>query len=207
MELILDSRRIDVIETSDTPLRKVIERVSDILKDQNRVISEILVDGVMIGGWDDPSIASRNVGECISLRLSSDEPRRIAHRVLYDIADYLPKIQKALVETSVLLQSRKETEGLELLEKVTATWAELYHGLQSAVTVTGLDLNMVSVKGQTFLQLNHTVHDYLEEVTGLIQDQQFLELSDILEYEIAPRMPDIQEGIYLFIKELEKKTH
>ncbi len=207
MELILDSKRLEIVESEEAPIKDVIERVSNLLKEQNRVISEIYVDGMAVGGCDDPSVAGYTIGDCKSIRLMSEDPRRLAHKVLYDIAGYLPKIQNALVETSSLIQSRKETEGLELLEQVTSTWAELYHGLQSALTVTGLDLNSISVEGQTFLQINESVHDFLDEVSGLIQEQQFLELSDILEYEIAPRMPLIQEGIYRLIKEIEKKPN
>ncbi len=207
MELILDSKRIEITENENSTLREVIERISLILKDQQRIISEIYVDGVMEGGWDQPSVGERTVGSCQSLRVISEEPRRVAHRVLYDIGEYISKIQHALVDASALIQSRKETQGLELLEQITTTWVELYQGLQSAIIVTGLDLNRIVVEGKTFLEVNQETHSFLEQVSDLIQEQQFLELSDILEYEIAPRMPLIQEGIYQIIKELEKKPN
>jgi hypothetical protein len=40
-----------------------------------------------------------------------------------------------------------------------------------------------------------------------VQDQQYLELSDILEYELAPRLPELEEGIYQIIKSVEQAIH
>ena len=207
MELILDNQPLAVPEEGNTPLRAVFQRVTEELRGRNRVICEVFIDGAQQGSWDDPKIAERKVGDCRLMRLVSEEPRRLAQKVLYEIAGYMPKIKNALVECSTRLQSRKETEGMELLEEITATWVELYQGLQSALTVTGLDYDSVSVQGNTFLQINEEIHQYLEEVADLVQNQQFLELSDILEYEIAPRIPLLEECIYQFIKQLEKQAH
>ncbi|MEW6234972.1 MAG: hypothetical protein AB1656_06270 [Candidatus Omnitrophota bacterium] len=207
MKLLVDKIPVEVVETDSAQLSEVIERISKELQTRNRVISEIYVNGRMMGGWDDPSIEKRTVADCEDLRLISEEPRKLAHKVLYDIAGYMNHIQEALVETSSKIQSRNEQEGMRLLENVTTTWAELYKGLQNAVTVTGLDFHEIMVDNRSFLEINEEMHKYLDEISDLVQEQRFLELSDILEYEIAPRIPLIREGIYKLIKELEKKPH
>lgn len=207
MLLTLDNQHIELVENEDTPLRDVIERISLQLKEKHRVISEIFVDGMQIAGWDDPDVAERTVGTCKSMRLVSEEPRKLAHQVLYDIASYMPKIQEALVDSSSKIQSRNEQEGLQVLEQATSAWAELLQGLQSALTVTGLNFEDVRVGDKSFIEINEDIHTYLEEASGLVEEQRYLELSDILEYEIAPRIPHMEEGIYQLIKMLEKKTH
>lgn len=207
MKLILDNQPVELRESEDASLRRIIERVSEELKERNRVISEIYVDGKMMGGWDDPNMKDLTVGECEHMRLISEAPRKLAHKVLYDIAGFMPNIQNALIETSEKIQSRQEEEGMKLLEEVSSTWAELYTGLQNAITVTGLDYSSVRIENKSFLEINDEIHQYLNQVSDLVSEQQFLELSDILEYEIAPRIPMIQEGIYRLIKELEKKPN
>ncbi len=207
MKLVLDDQPIDIVETSDATLRDVIERISNELKDSQRVISEIVLDGRQMGGWDDPELAQMTVSQCNDLRLISDEPRNLAHKVLHEIATYMPRIKEALIETSSKIQSGSEQEGMQLLEQITSTWAELYQGFQSAILVTGLDLNMVTVEGKTFVAINEEIHKFLDDVTVMVQENRMLELSDILEYEIAPRMPLVEEGIYRIIKEMEKKPN
>lgn len=207
MELTLDNQPKDVIEQETDTLRDVIERISEELKHQNRVISEIYIDGKQVGGWDDPEVAEMKTGVCNHLRIMSEEPRKLAHNVLYDIAEYMPKLQEALVETSSKIQSRQEQEGLHLLEQVTATWAELLQGLQSAIIVTGINLDEVVVNGKKFTDINQEIHGFLEQASDMVQAQQNLELSDILEYEIAPRMPLVEESIHQMIKSVEKKPH
>ncbi|MBI1389342.1 MAG: hypothetical protein GC154_12940 [bacterium] len=207
MKLVLDDRPIDIIEADDATLTQVIERVAEELKGQKRVVSEIILDGRAVGGYDDPELAQMTVKQCSNLRLVSEEPRLLASKVLHEIAGYMPRIQAALVETSSRIQSGDEQEGMHLLEQITATWAELYQGFQNAVVVTGVELGDVLVEGRSFLEINNEVHDFLNTVSDLVQENRMLELSDILEYEIAPRIPAIEEGIYRIMKEAERKPN
>ncbi len=204
MDLKLDNQSVEVTESGDMSVRQVIERISGLLKNRNRVISEIMVNGRALAGWDDPKIAGMKVGDCQRMDLVSDEPRKLAQKVLYDIAGYMPKIQEALVQTSSLIQSRKEEEGMRLLEQIMNTWIELYQGFQKALNVTGLDIHRVVVANQSFAALNEEIHQLLEGISLVVQDQRFLELSDMLEYELAPKISLLEEGIYLLVKELEK---
>lgn len=207
MELKIDNQSAEVTEPDSASLREVIERVSRDLRQHNRVISEIQMNGQEMAGWDDPRILPMTVGTCRTLHLVSEEPRDLAHKILYEIAGYMPKIREALVETANLLQSRKEEEGMVLLEKITSTWAELYQGFRNSMIVTGLDIAAVSVQGKSFSGINETVHDLLGQVSEYVEDRRFLELSDLLEYELAPQMPLVEEGLYQLIKELERKPN
>jgi len=207
MDLKLDKQTIAITESDTATLREVIERISDEIKGQNRVISEIFVNGEAMGGWDDPQFSSMTVSQCSTMELLSDEPKTLAHKVLYEIAGYMPKIKDALVETSSRIQSRKEEEGLQLLQQIMTTWAELFQGFQSATIVTGLDLSTIVIQGQSFTELNQSVHKLLDDASEMISEQRYLELSDILEYELAPKMPLIEEAIYQLVKELEKKPN
>ena len=96
---------------------------------------------------------------------------------------------------------------MELLHQVTTTWLELYQGLQSALTVTGMDIDSIQVNDQTFSEINIEIQDFLDEIQEMVKEQRFLELSDLLEYEIAPRVPLIHEAILLTVRELEKQLH
>jgi hypothetical protein len=207
MKLTLDNQPIEVTEDNDASLHDVVERLSIIVQQQKRVISEIFVDGKQMGNWDDPEFVKLTVGHASELRVISEEPRKLAIRVLYDIAKFMPNIKQALIDTSEKIQSRKEQEGMALLEQITSTWAELLHGFQSAVLVTGIDLESVRVKDQTFLEINTEVHQYLEQVSAMVEEQRLLELSDILEYELAVRIPKLEEGIYQAIRYAEQKFH
>lgn len=204
MKLVLDEQHIEVNESGDTPLRTVVEKLSEQLKDQNRVISEIYLDGKAMGGWDDPELSSTQINSCKHLRIISSEPRALAREVLREVVKYMPRIQKALIDTAVKIQSRQEEEAMQLLEQVTTTWLELYQALQSSLSVTGVDAAAVTVEGKTFGQLNEEIQGYLDQVSQMVQEQQMLELSDILEYELAPRIPALEEAIFRIIAEADR---
>ncbi|HXK94715.1 MAG TPA: hypothetical protein PKV38_13660, partial [bacterium] len=91
MELKIDNQFAEVVEPDNASLREVIERVSRDLGQHNRVISEIQMNGQEMAGWDDPRILPMTVGQCRSLHLVSEEPRKLAHKMLYEIAGFMPK--------------------------------------------------------------------------------------------------------------------
>ena len=123
MKLLLDGQPVEVRESNPTPLRTVIERISEEIR-PSRVISEIFLDGKLMGGWDDPEITSRTVAQCRSLELISEEPRALAHKVLYEIGSYMPRIQEFSFQPLPAFNPVKE-EGLHLLHEISVP-AELF---------------------------------------------------------------------------------
>ena len=207
MELFLDDQPIPVTESNETTILDVISRVSDDLKMENRVVAEVFVDEVQSGDWEREPYSQRKIQEVTTLRLISDEPRRLAIKVLYDIAKYMPRLQNALVETSSLLQSRREDEAMALLRDVMGTWCELYQGLRGSTSVIGLNQADIRVGNTTSEAIHQQVVQLLDEATSHLNQQRLLELSDLLEYELAPKMPLVEESIYVMIREAERLPH
>ena len=49
--------------------------------------------------------------------------------------------------------------------------------------------------------------DMLDQAADLLDESRFLELSDLLEYELSPHISLIEECMYLIIREAEKKPN
>ena len=207
MELLLDDEPVSVTENEDATIRDVIIRVSDELKDRNRVVAEVFVDEVQCGDWEREPFAQRKIQEVTSLRLKSEEPRHLAIKVLYDIATYMTRLQNALVETSSLLQSRREEDAFSLLQEVMQTWFELYQGLRGSSTVLGISQSDIRVGENTAEEIHQSIVQHLEDASSFLEEQRLLELSDLLEYELAPKMPQVEEAIYVMIREAERERH
>ncbi|HOE10724.1 MAG TPA: hypothetical protein PLQ35_04650 [bacterium] len=207
MDLFLDNQPLAVIEDSEATIRDVINRVSDDLKGRNRVVCEVYVDEVPQGDWQNDPFAEQHIREINSLRLISEEPRRLAIKVLYDIAKYMSPIQKELVDISSFLQSRQEEQAFNRLQQLMYAWSQLYHGLNGASAILGVDHDRIAVGQQSASEIHLQVLQLLEDATRHLQEQRFLELSDLLEYELAPKMPLVEEAIYVMIREAERPQH
>ncbi|MFH1743393.1 MAG: hypothetical protein ABIH23_30680 [bacterium] len=207
MELFLDDKPAPIAEANDATIYEVISRVSEDLRKQNRVISEVFVDDVACGDWGKDPFAQRRIQEVNSLRLKSEEPRSLAIKVLYDIAKYMTPLQEGLVEISSLLQSRREDEAFGKLHTLMETWSELYQGLKGATTVIGINQAEIHVGQNTAESIHKQVLQLLEDATNHLEEQRLLELSDLLEYELAPKMPMVEEAIYLMIRQAKRPQH
>lgn len=207
MELFLDDQPIPVTESNDVTICEVINRISDDLRESNRVVAEVVVDDVQCGDWEREPFGEYKIQEVSCMRLISEEPRRLAIKTLYDIAKYMPHIKNQLVETSSLIQSRREGEAMQLLEKVTSIWLDLYQGLKGAATVIGINQDEVRVGNTTAEAIHQDILQLLEDASNHLEEERFLELSDLLEYELAPKMPMVEEAIYVMIREAERLPH
>ncbi len=215
MELYLDDQPLEITESDETILRTVVERVSSLLAEQNRVICEVLVDGRFEGDWETDAFAQRPVSEVGTVRLKSEEPRRLAIKTLYDIVAYMPKIKDAFIKVSADLQSRQEDEALQLLSQASQTWGDLNQGYMRAAQVVGVDLDEIPVKGSEEVTggatnaaaLQQRVLEHLEQAAEMLEGRRFLELSDVLEYELAPLIVVLEETMYLVIREAERKPN
>lgn len=208
MKLFVDGQEKDILENENASLRDVVERIAkQLMEEENRVVAELLVDGMQMGNWDDPEFVKLTVGGVSELRINTDNPRNQSIKILYEIASYMPEINKNLIGVSEKIQSRQEEEGLQHLAIVMENWVELQTGMENAVNFLGIDFNDVQVGNSTFEMLRQGIVEHLDSINELFADRRLLEISDVLEYELAPRVEGMEEGIYQIIKIAEKKMH
>ena len=183
------------------------EAIEQLAQDRHRVITGIVVDGQNYQALDSQELAGLDPGAIGNLEVGTENPRSLSISILYDTARYLPRLSRGFEQVAELVQRREETPAMDLLQECLSTWMELTTGMRGAMITLGLDLEEITLGENNLANVYEDILELLAEVSEVMEDGDLLDLSDLLEYEVAPRLLEVQEGIYHMINLAERKLH
>ena len=95
----------------------------------------------------------------------------------------------------IAFQTGRDVEGSEKLNIfIDFTYRYIRASLQ-ITPVFGIDLSMVAVDGVSLEERNRQLHDLLHEIVKVMENNDIISLTDILEYEIRPAIEDLDRYI------------
>jgi len=112
-------------------------------------------------------------------------------RALKDVKDALPVQTAAMEEASAAFQSGKDAEGAEKLQDFTDFIYRYVRVCHQISPVFGIDPSSIEHDGLSLEQLNGSLHQYLEDIISVMENNDIISLSDILEYELKPQLEKI----------------
>lgn len=116
-------------------------------------------------------------------------------RSLLEIKDEIPVQVKNLEEVSIAYQTGKDEIASGKLNNFIDFIFKYSRTCYQIVPVFGLDLDEIKVDNLSFNEKNNTLQDLLKEIIDVMENNDIISLSDILEYEMKPSL----ENLDLFI--------
>jgi len=98
---------------------------------------------------------------------------------------------KNIEETAIAFQAGKDREGTERLNRFIDFLYRYTRTCCQAAPLFSVDLSEVTVNGVSLEEKNRILQEQLTEVSRIMEDNDIISLSDILEYEIKPHLEDI----------------
>jgi len=144
-----------------------------------------------------------------SLLLSEEMKKLIMHSV--DSPDIIVSTLSSLNETvedelqnlediAVAFTSGRDAEGADKLQRFVDFIFSFSRACHHAAPVFGIEMSGVVVNGKSMLDKSREIHDLLNETIAVMENQDYISLSDILEYEMKPALADIDQYIDLLIQ-------
>ena len=139
--------------------------------------------------------------EMLRLLLLSEEMRKlILHSVdspdviissLVSLRESLPGELQNIEDIAVAFQAGKDSEGGARLQRFIDFIFGFTRVCHQVAPVFGVDLNDVVVNDISLHDKNRQIQDMLNETIEILENDDFISLSDILEYEIKPSLSDL----------------
>lgn len=205
MDILFDNEMVVLGPFSTFP--EYVEALESLAQSRHRVITGVVVDGRNYQTLDCQELCDRDPAQIVRLEVGTENPRTLSITILYDTARYMPRLSSGLEKVADLLQRREEPQALELLQECLSTWMELTQGMRGSMITLGLDPEEVELGESNLGLVYEEILDFLSDVTEAMEDGDYGELSDLLEYEVAPRLLAVEEGIYRMIHLAERKLH
>jgi len=126
-------------------------------------------------------------------------------RSLLGIKENIPDQVKNLEEISISYQTGKDEIASEKLNHFIDFIFKYSRTCYQIVPVFGIDLDDVKVDGQSLNEKNNALENLLKEIIDVMENNDIISLSDILEYELKPSFENLEIYIDSVIEFLEKR--
>jgi len=204
MKVFIDSKEGE--ERKEGNLKEALDKIKEELKEKNLVVTKVLVDGKEIPLLQEVVWKERAVSEIEKVEVSSANPRELTIAGVLDSLTILPKINESLREAVRLIQTGSQEKGLNLLAEALEglNWFNVV--IQGVEKVLGIELSSFSIKGVDLLKKREELAEILRKALSSFQNRDFVNLGDLIEYELAPQIESWLEVIPDLIKEVDKKV-
>ncbi|MCU0821017.1 MAG: hypothetical protein MUC95_00900 [Spirochaetes bacterium] len=121
------------------------------------------------------------------------------------IRDGLPGQMQNLEEAAIAFQSGRDGEGSSKLQSFIEFVYNYSRTCFQIAPVFGVDLSRIIVDGVSLEEKNKVIHDMLNQIVEVMENNDIISLSDILEYEIRSAMEKLVAYIDLIIDNIKSK--
>jgi len=181
MKIVIDGFEDLVIAEEDETLRQLLVQLDKWIRENNRVIVQIKLEGRSLSELDEKVVFDRKVREFKTLELFTANLWQWAIDSLEEIKVYLPEIAKKMEQVSLLIQQGDSKKAFSLLDRYIGLWERVNQTLRTIEKIFALDYNKIFLKKNGDSYNMEELVQLLEEAKRAIGDNDFLALADILE--------------------------
>lgn len=193
MRIYVDSQEEKMDFPPEFSLGEIIDQVSNERISDSRVITNIRVNGQELLEDEDglyPDIAG---GEIDSLELQTGLSQEMAHRGLQDAKNYLEKLNPGIEKTAELYRVGEDAKAHDQYGQCMDGINWFIHVLEGARQVMGLDYEKISFNGVPVRSYVENLENVIREMLAAQSDEDWVMLSDLIEYELLPIMKGWKE--------------
>ena len=188
MEIQINNQTIDAEYNKDSKVSQIVDAISDELKASKQVICQILIDDVLIPEEREAEAFERPVSEVKTLSLMVDTIDSLIMNSLKSLVNLIPELTRVINNASNAFRSGDTQKGkvlfsssLEGLEVVPT----ILDGIRSTLK---LDFTSIKHENSTLKDLEENMLTIIKSIFDVQNTNDFVSLSDLLEYELIPNL-------------------
>jgi hypothetical protein len=132
---------------------------------------------------------------------SIDSPEQLING-LKQIKEAIPSQLKSLEQAAVSFQTGKDSEGSDLLQTFIDFIYKYIRLCHHVSPVFGIDPSTITNGSRTLEETNTAIYAYLEEIVSVMENNDIISLSDILEYQMKGELENCERFIDLMLEKI-----
>jgi hypothetical protein len=192
MHVYVDDQPFAVSDLSNKTVRDVAGEIRDGLLVQKRILVAIFLNGQkspVPPAEIEPTLDSP-VNRYERVDFQSAVPQTLAREVLKQSRALVAEATPICRQAGEMLSGGQTARAMEMLGNCFMVWNQVQESMTKSVQLLGLDLSKLDVDGQPADELLQKFADELRVVKEALENRDYVQLSDILQYElqeVAPR--------------------
>jgi len=207
MKVVIDGYEDLVIPEENETLGEFLSEVEKWIKENKRIILKIKLEGKILSGKEKENLFKKKINEFKVLELFTVNSWEWAINSLKEIEENLPEITINIKRVSTFIQRGDYKKAFSLLESCLNAWDWTGRTLEKIGKILALDYTQISFKRESLTDKIKEFLKPLKEANEALKNEDFLTLSDILEYEISPHIKEEQEIIKQITKVIKQRMN
>lgn len=205
MHIYVDDQPYAVSDMAGKTLRDVAGEIRDTLLPNKRILIAIYLNSSkqpVPPGQIEQTLDSA-VSQFERIDFQSAEPRTLAREVLTQSRMLIAETTPICREAGELLAGGQTARAMEMLGNCFVVWSQVQDSMIKSVQLLGLDLTKVTVKDQPADIVIEEFADELRQIKEALENRDYVQLSDILQYELQEVSPRWQALLDQLVQQID----
>ncbi len=185
MEFHVDGRRVAIEPHTNGTVDDILEPVRRDTVASGQFIVGLRCDGVDVFGPELSSVLTRRILDCRSLEVQTGDPKDMVSDALTGALAALPDVDGKQAEVIVLFGNGKTADALALLSECIGEWLKINDVIVQSLALLNDHGEAFIAQSNRLAEMIRPVHGKLTDIKDAVTSQDFVAVSDILEYEFS----------------------
>ena len=188
-------------------LGEVLGDAKGLLHDSGRMIVGIECDGRVLTAQEVDRSLAEQADKYWQINFQTAVAAHLAQAALEAVRLCLDHIDEMSDEVSQLLSQSQIRSAMQQMGPLFGAWNDAYQGLFNTLTLLGVDPESVELPTGTAASLMGGLTEQLREVKSSLENQDYVQLADILSYELRPLAKDCRVIIDSLLERLTEEDN
>lgn len=168
---------------------------------QNLMITEILVNTIPIDRNDESGLSKKKYSPKDDVLIQTQKPEKAALTAIREAKKQIPAFEKLIDEIIVASQKGEKEESINKFSRLLKSLSDIIQLFKILEQYSPEQFEMIRINNKPIMDINKEFLNTLMETKLAMEDQDFVTINDLLEYEIKPK---IMDEFFHILEELEK---
>lgn len=190
MLVTIDGKEQPELNGEGQVLAEVLTNAKKSLEGSGRMVVAIECDGRNIPPEDIEKTLRAPATTYWQVNFVTTNPLKLAEDALNATSAILKEIEMLNTTTANLLSQSQVKDAMSAMGVLCSRWNEAYKGVYNVIRLLGLDPAAIELSTTTAEKVMGRLGEHLQQVKATLETQDYVQLADILNYELGPQVDD-----------------
>ncbi|MCK5706780.1 MAG: hypothetical protein KAI43_03945 [Candidatus Aureabacteria bacterium] len=170
--------------------------------ENNLIILEILADNIPVDRDDEIGLKKKKYSSSDDIVIKTQKPEQAALTAIREAKKQIPAFEKIIDEIITSQQKGEKEEAINKFSHLLKSVSDIIQLFKVLEQYLPDEFENIQVNNKPIISINREFLEILQETKLAMEDQDFVTINDLLEYEIKPK---ILEDFLSILEELESK--
>ncbi len=177
-------------------IRGLLDEVRAALQGTGRMVMNIRADGLEIADADYDATLGKSVGTFARYDFTSADPREVVAAAMAEALDLLARADVERTRAIELFTKGTANAAMEHLGNCCRAWHQVHQALSNAIGLLHIDAEALVLPTGALVTSLNSIQQQFNEMRTALQAQDFVLVSDILQYEFDAVLGNWKDAIH-----------